>query len=69
MVFVEEWREWRLTGLLYSYDLALCNLKVRVGRFLEECRRRNLKVSANKCKVMVLCGQGRLKCESTVDVA
>ena len=22
--FQEEWREWRLSGLLYAYDLVLC---------------------------------------------
>ena len=49
MRFLEEGREWRLTGLLYADDLVLCNeseeaLKTRVGCFVEVCRRRGLKV-------------------------
>ena len=40
---------------LLAVDLALCgNLKTMGGRFVEVCRRRGLKVTANKSKVMVL---------------
>ena len=53
--FQEEGREWRLTGLLYVDDLALCveseeDLSAMVGRFVEVCRRRGLKVNAGKSK-------------------
>ena len=42
-------------------DMVLCgeseeDLRVMVGRFTEVCRRRGLKVSAGKSKVMVLNG-------------
>ena len=48
----------RLPGLLYVYDLALCgtseeDLRALVGRFVDVCRRRGLKVNAYKSKVMV----------------
>ena len=57
--FQEEGREWRFPGLLYADDLISCgesekDLKVMVGRFVEVCRRRGLKVNAGKNKVMVL---------------
>ena len=59
MSFLEDGREWRLTGLLYADDLVLCgeseeDLRAMVGQFVEVCRRRGLKVSAGKSKVMVL---------------
>ena len=38
-----------------------------VGRFAEVCRRRGLKVSAGKSKVMVLNGEEGLECEVRVD--
>ena len=46
-------REWRLPGLLYADVLVLCgnskdNLKVMVIHFVEICRRRGLKVTADK---------------------
>ena len=52
-------KEWRLPGLLYADDLALCgeseeNLRAMVGQFVEVCRRRGLKVNAGKRKNMVL---------------
>ena len=55
----EEGREWRLPDLLYAEDLVLCGeseegLRAIVGRFVEVCRRRGLKVNAGKSKVMVL---------------
>ena len=45
--FLEDWREWRLHGLLYVDDLILCakseeELRVMVGRFANVCRRRGL---------------------------
>ena len=47
--FLEEGREWRLSGLLYADDFVMCgesdeDLRVRVERFDEVCRRRGLKV-------------------------
>ena len=61
-------REWRLTNLLYGDNLVLCrkseeDLKVRVGRFVDVCRRRGLKVNADKSKVVVLDGEEGLECE------
>ena len=58
--------------LLYTDDLVLCgelerDLRVMVGRFAEMCRRRGLKVSAGKSKVMLLNGEKGLKCEVHVD--
>ena len=38
-----------------------------MGRFFEVCRRRGLKVSAGKRKVMVLNGEEGLECEFRVD--
>ena len=43
---------------MYADDLVLCgeseeDLRVIVGRFIEECRRRGLKVNADKSKVML----------------
>ena len=38
-----------------------------VGRFVEACRRRGLKVNAGKGKVMVLGGEEGLECEVCVD--
>ena len=62
MRFTEKGRERRLPGLFYVDDLVLCgeseeNLKVMVGHFVEVCRKRGLKVNANKSKVMVLGGE------------
>ena len=56
MIFQEEGREWRFPGLLYAGDLIFCgeskeDLRAVVGRFLEVCRRRDLKVNAGKSKV------------------
>ena len=58
--------------LLYADDLFLCgeseeDLKVMVGRYIEVCRRRGLKVNAGKSKVMLLGGEEGLKCEVCVD--
>ena len=43
------------------------DLRTMVGRFVEVCRRRGLKVNANKTKVMVLNGEEELECEVSVD--
>ena len=60
--FQEEGIEWRLPGLLYADDLVLCgdleeDLRAIVGRFIEVCRRRRLKVNAGKSKMIVLVGR------------
>ena len=60
------------TSLLYADDLVLCgesegDLRGMVGRFAEVCRRRGMKVSSGKNKVMVLNGEEGLKCEVHVD--
>ena len=72
MRFQEEGREWRLPGLLYADDLFLCSepeedLRAIVGRFIEVCRRRGLKVNAGKSKVMLLNGEKGLECEVCVN--
>ena len=70
--FQEEVREWRLPGLLYADDLAICgeseeDLRAMVRWFAEVCRRRGLKVNAGKSKVIVLNGKEGLECEVHVD--
>ena len=70
--FLEDGREWRLPGLLYADGLVLCGgskeeLRAMVGRFAEVCRRRRLKVSGGKIKVMVLNGKEGLEFEVSVD--
>ena len=40
-----------------------------LGRFVEVCRRRGLKVNANKSKVMLLGGEEGLGCEICADPA
>ena len=60
--FQEERREWRLSGFLYTNNLVLCgeseeDLRAIVGRFVEVCRRRELKVNAGRSKVMLLGGE------------
>ena len=49
---------------MYADDLVLCgeseeDLKVMVGRFAEVCRRRGLKINAEKSKVISLNGEER----------
>ena len=68
----EERKEWRLLGLLNADDLVLCgdseeDRREMVGRFVEACRRRGLKVNAGKSKVMVLGGGEVSDCEACVD--
>ena len=59
-------------GLLYADDLVLCgkledDLRVMVGRFVNVCRRRGLKINAGKSKVMVMNGEEGLECEVHID--
>ena len=61
-----------MPGLLHADDLVLYGeseeyLRVMVRRFATECRKRGLKVNANKNKVMMLGGEKRLECEVCVD--
>ena len=42
-------------------------MRVMVGRFVEECRRRGLKVNASNSKAMGLNEEEGLKCEVYVD--
>ena len=61
-----------MPGLLYADDLVLCGeseeyLRAMVGCFVEVCRRRGLKVSAGKSKVMVQNGEKGMECEVCVD--
>ena len=70
--FTEEWREWKLPGLLYADDLVLCgeseeDLRAMVVRFVKVCKRRGLKINAGKSKVMVMNGEEGLECEVHVD--
>ena len=70
--FMEEGRKWKVPSLLYANDLVLCgeseeDLRAMVGRFVELCRRRGLKVNAGKSKVMVMIGEEGLECEVHVD--
>ena len=63
---------WRLAGLLYTNGLVLCgeskeDLRAMVGRFMEVCRRKGLKVNAGKSKMMVINGEEGLDCEAHVD--
>ena len=72
--FQEKGREWRLPGLLYADDLVLCgkseeDLRVMVGRFVEVCKRRSLKVNAGKSKMMILSGEEGLECDVCVKFA
>ena len=53
---------------MYADDLVLCveseeDLRAIVGRFIEVCRRRGLKVYAGKSKMMLLGGEEGLECE------
>ena len=61
--FQGEEREWGLPGLLYAEELVLCSdseedLRAIVGRFIEVCRRRGLKVNAGKSNYAVRWGGG-----------
>ena len=71
---MEDRREYRLPGLLYTDKLVLCSesseedRRAMLGRFVEVCRRRELKVNAGKSKVMVMNGEEGLDYEVHVDV-
>ena len=70
--FMEDEREWRLSGLLHADDLVLCSrseedLRVMVGWFPEGCRRRRLKLNVGKSKGMVLHGEEGLERKVHVD--
>ena len=57
---LEDGREWRLPGLMYADDLALCGEENLIGlmeRFAEVCRKSGLNVNSGKSKVMVLNGE------------
>ena len=74
MRFLEEGKQCRLHGLLYADDLVLCgdleeDLKVMAGCFDKTCRKRGLKLNADKRKVMVLVGEEELEFEICVDGA
>ena len=62
----EEEKEWKILVLLYADDLVLCgeseeDLKVMVKCFVEVCRRRGMKVNADRRKGMVLSGKEGLE--------
>ena len=67
--FLEDEREWRLPGLLYAYELVLCGESEEDlrGRFVELCRRRDLKVNSCKSKVMIMNVEEGLECEVYID--
>ena len=57
--FLEDEREWRFPGLLYTHDLVLCGeledeLRAMVHWFAEVFRRRRLKINAGKSKMILL---------------
>ena len=63
----------RLPDHLYADDLVLCDqlkedLKVIVERFVKVCRR-DLKINADKSKLMMLSEEDELECEIRVDWA
>ena len=70
--FLENGREWRFPGLLYTNDLVLCgeseeDLRVMVGWFAKMYRRRGVKFNEDKSKVMVLNGEEGLECKVYID--
>ena len=46
--FLEEGRKWRLPGLLVMFFVSVEDLRAVVGRLVEVCRIRDLKVNAVK---------------------
>ena len=66
-----EGRGWKLPGLLYTDEVVLFgeseDLRAMVGRFVELCRKRGLKVNVGKSNAMVLNGEEGLECEVHVD--
>ena len=70
--FHEGGREGRLLGLLHADDLVLCgeseeDLRAIMGRFIEVCKRRGLKVNADKSMVILLGGEEGLEYEASVN--
>ena len=68
--FQEEGREGRLPGLLFADDLwdeSEEDLRAMVGRFVEICRRRGLKVNIGQSKVILLDGKVEFECEFCID--
>ena len=62
------WERVEIAWPLYADGLVLCgeseeDLRAIVGRFIEMCRRRGLKVNAGKSKGMLLDGEEGLECE------
>ena len=71
VIFLQEERDWRLPGLLYEKNLVLCgvsgeDLKRMMEHFVNVCRRRYLRVNADKRKVIILGGEEILECEICV---
>jgi hypothetical protein len=63
---------WKVSHLLYADDAVLMGeseseLQELVNGFTEVCKRRNLKMNADKCKVMVFERSGESECEITID--
>ena len=61
----------RKTVVVYAVDFDLCgepeeDLRVMVGRFVEVYRRRGIKFSAGKSKVITMNGEEGLECEMGV---
>ena len=57
----------RVVGKIYAGILEDRDLGAIVGRFVQVCRRRVLKVNAGKSKVMLLSREEGLGCEVCVD--
>ena len=60
--FLEKGRGWKFPGILYAVHLILRSesekdLKVMAVHFNEMCRRRGLKLSTDKSKIIVLVGE------------
>ena len=71
--FSEDERKWRLRCLWYTDDAVLFgeseeDLRMVVGRFIEVHKRNGLKVNRDKCKMILLGGEGGLVCEVTIDL-
>ena len=69
---MKEGRKWRLPCLFYADEMVLFGeseegLRMMVRWFAEVCRRRGLKVNADKSKVRVQNGEDGLECEVHVD--
>ena len=72
MRFLEEGKNWRLLGLLYVDNMVLCDAqeedpKTMMGRFVDVCRRMNLKINVDKRKTKVFGEEERSVCEVFVN--